>query len=694
MTAPAPDREFHILAAPLDGAEAVQTILARASAPVTILDLSAGYVSNTRRLSDEVGRSLADANVEWVDGHDFAADLADTTRDAHVAWLASLADTPLQAGGPTLKEAFVYRTGDGHTLSMWWLTEASKRHPKSSPLSWVLYSLAVVERVVEGREGMWTVWSDDSSVGKAIAETVERGGAAAELAPTRTEKRESVTRRAARVVRSVGGNLAHIARSVRAFGRETPRTVPEGGDPRILIQTLWPDYWVRVDEGDPRPAPDAWAYDLYFGDLPWRLRDEGYEVAWMPAAHPGTLQQWGGLLDGQDLPDIREELRFRARDGARLAAASLRWLGQYLWWFHVRRVHREWTLRGVDLGEWVRRSYAEGVLRRFVPRAVLIDTQQSAVRSWKPDVVLHRNDFLHDGRILSAATAMVAPAVAVQHGLLNQHVGVYQYAPTEVGSSNGEQRDDVHYCPVPDRLAGFGQYTRDYFAQWEGYPPSRVDVVGGVRHDWLVRRYLHSGVTREEWRSQLGLPPGAFIVLLCASYAQEVGPWLTDVVEGTRLAGLEPFVAVKLHHGEGGSKNARDAARRLDLKDYAVFDDRFYELLRAADVMVAGASTTVLEAALFGVPVFSFAAGGYETFPFGPEGLCQQGRGSEDVADWLAGVRRGRVGPDEALVQRHLWNSDARAHRRLLDALRAEGMLPDRAGKPPRRLSDDARPRA
>lgn len=666
----------HVLVAPVDGTKTVQKILSEASGPVTVLDLSAGYVSSTSCLEHEMTHLLMGANVEWIDGHDYATELADIARSTQVNWLAELANTPLQPGGPTLKEVFIYRTRFGHALSMWWLTEASKRHPISSSLSWVVYALAVVGQLVQERSGRWVVWSDDPATRDAIVSKVRRSGSSAVPAPALRGERASIVQRLVRTASGVVGNVLHIVRSTRAFGSATGKSTTERCAPRILIQTLWPEYWVRTEAKDPRPAPTAFAYDLYFGDLPWRLRDNGYSVAWMPAAHPGTLREWEALMEQQDIPDVREGFSFTVRDGMRLLTSSFRWIGQYMWWFHVRRVHRRWTLDEAPLGEWIRRTYAEGIFRRFVPRAVLLDIQSSAIHWWQPDVVLHKNDFLHDGRILAAAAACTAPAVAVQHGLLNQHVGIYQYASSEIGPFDAEPPDHVHYCPVPDRVAGFGDYTRDYFAQWKGYPASRIDAVGGVRHDWLVQHYLHGDITREEWRSRLGIPSDAKVILLCTTYATDVDPWLSHVVEGAKQIGLDAFLAIKLHHGEGGVEEARATARRLGLERYAIFEDRFYELLSATDVMISGASTTVLEAALFGVPVFSFTAGGYETFPFESEGLSRQGQGGDDVARWLKQAFQDDSRPDEALVRRHLWNADAAAHRRLVRFLRNANLLP------------------
>ena len=623
----------------------------------TILDLTAGRVG---------GESLVRGHVEtaseerWIDGQAFEAELAEPAQAEHVRWLARMADEPLW-NGKSLKELFVYRTRSGQRLSLWWLSGLSRRGITSSPYTWLFFAFAVIRAVETDRQpGDWAVMGGDKVAQDAVASWV--GAAVTAQSSTPRESRWRGLRRSLGLVRRLASETRRIGGRLHA---------PAQRRTRILLQSCYPHDWSNADAAGVE-APGVHALDKYYGDLPWQLEKWGGDVIWLPLVSARDINAWDQALSRQPLPDARAYMRFGLRDAVGILRQLVGWWRTYVRAFRSGRAESQITYHGVPMGGWVRQELVRGLWGGYAAHLVLLERQRRAIEHFEPDIVLHRNDFLVQGRVTAVAATGVSEAVALQHGLLTQSTGVYQYAASEVGPAPSEPGTDyVHHCPMPDRLAAFGEYTKEYFGQWEGYDPSRVFVTGGVRHDALVNAFPDTAASRE----RLALPLSGAVVACCVTFPEDVRRVLPGL--GDAIAGMdEVTVVVKPHPLHDTSSLIETLGRRHLGARFTLRTDDIYLLLASADLLVCGPSTVSLEAYLFGTPVISFGEGSYEAFPFSREGIGVRADTPSELADAIRTVlrsgpaERDRYLDDRARVlARHLDNADAGACRRLAIAI-------------------------
>ena len=147
----------------------------------------------------------------------------------------------------------------------------------------------------------------------------------------------------------------------------------------------------------------------------------------------------------------------------------------------------------------------------------------------------------------------------------------------------------------------------------------QVDFVGHPLVDRLGEIASHS--SRPEMRRSLGLDPGGYLVaLLPGSRRNEVRDGLALQLESARALHLRDprvrfAVAVAPSITRASVEQAIAEAGLPSLLSIQVFEDRTYELLRAADVALAKPGTVTVEISLLGTPmVVAFRASSLTAF--------------------------------------------------------------------------------
>lgn len=678
---------IHIIAPVDDAEDVVRQILASPAGECTVLDLSMGYIGAADTLGARVTEAVEQAGkrVTWRSGLCYAAELADEARNAQIQWLSAVSASGLRSGG-SLRERFAYRD----ILSLWWLLPSSKHHPLTGAYGWLFYMLFALDRMHQesGPEREWHVWAADPSAAAALRGMLQLKGAAEVHVHFERNARARGwmwVRGFAQSLQRFGSAVRLLSRSVRlartppAAGLQHTIWHPASGGPRVVIHSVFPQFWTCPEDPAERPAAEATCFDRYFSDLPWRLRREGFQVAWMPAFYAGDLGRWQAILRAQDLPDTLPWMRLEPRQAMRVLVHLIGWTFSCAWLFAVERQHRRWCWRGIPLGRWLRDELWENATGGAAPALVQLEQQRAAIAALRPDLVLHRNEFLINGRVADAAANGLVRTIGVQHGLLARDVGVYQYAAGDIQADPGPSKryDFVHHCPAPDVLAAFGEYYRDYFGRWPGFPRERVIPIGGIRHDRLVERFLENGRrdpdVRARLRASLQWPESEPVILLCTTFAREAPTWFSLLVRALRLANISAWVAIKPHPDHPAAELIRPVAAELGWCDYRVMVGNVYPMLAAADVLVAGASTTVLEAHLLDVPVVCLGLDhAYEAYPFREEGIGEVAATEVELAMALERILLDPPAYGEEfqkrrrfLLQRHLNNLDAQACARL-----------------------------
>ena len=468
------------------------------------------------------------------------------------------------------------------------------------------------------------------------------------------------------VRRSANLLLQMVSRPSGEEGEEAGIIQREDSDsPVILFATRFPHSWVSTDAEEYDRDVDY--VDRYFETAPWRLRDRGCAVAWMPLMPEEATEQWAHR-GSQALPDVSSTMELRWSTLASITGTVFMWVAVYLWNFEVRSIDGVWTYRGVDFGGHVRSE-----IRRAVSGGLgllqKVEKIRAAGRAVQPDAVLYRNEFYKSGRRISAALQGEATLIGVQHGLIGREHTVYHFHNSEINLSDMNAADHIAHCPLPDYFASFGDRFVGLFEEWEGFPADRVWAVGGLRHDSLMEKYRGmSAKEKTALRTRFGLPLGQPIVLLCTGVRSHVGPWTRMVLGALQTIKTDCVLAVKPHQYHGGEEEARTAAEEMGGANLKLYEEGIYPLIAASDAVVAGGSTVLLEAGLLDTPPVALQPPtSYQHYDF--EGVARTATTREELINELKIIFVEGWMPKD--VSGHLRNVKQRASDRLLDYIRS-----------------------
>lgn len=669
-------REIHVI----DRTDRPENVLAEiasvASKVATIVDLSTGRADAVSVLSDE--DEDGSRHWQWISGTDYADRIAYRSQDAYIQWIAEIGVQPILKD-KSLKEWFVYN----EEVSLWWFTKTATKGQLSSPYRWLFYAFALIDELIENGEiahgAEWHFWVKDAATGEVYRQYLgERGQvvihANEEVSPEADWKRLS---------RRIITPLLHVVNALklhletRKERREILRNSASRKSPVYLMVTEFSRSWRPIsDEESFDDHVQIW--DFYLGGLPWDLRKLGLDIRWLsPASSVGSYRRWKKEgAAAQDLPDASSLATLSPKKCAGILATHAQWCRAFDYLFVRKMAGRSLQYRGVDMSHWIVKDFADLCLGSGVSTLIKIEQYRQAAELARPNAVIYRDEMFRSGRQVSAGTAGRTRRIGIQHGIINREATVYRFHADEVVSE-----DLVKSCPVPDVFTTFGEFARELFEEWGGYPSDRVIPIGGARHDHLVRRLVSengaAGTTL--LRTRLGLPLDIPVVLLCTQRAADAGAWFDLTLKGVAASSGRVFVAVKTHHYHGGEEAIHEVARQNGFEDYHVFSADTYDLIAASDVVVGGASTIIIEACLLNRPAITITSNdSFQTYPYQSEGLgiaVAYDAAMETVLPTLLQDPHSQFTSAQVsrpiLCTRHLWNHDAAAARRLAGVLRA-----------------------
>jgi hypothetical protein len=674
-----PDGEkvIHLIERVKNPRSTYQRLAEFASDHYVLIDLSAGSVSAVSPL-DEIRD--ADGCQRWVRASDYASTLAAETRDRYVKWLADIADREI-LDGKSIKEWFTY----DDEISLWWFSNMANKHWLGHPYRWLFYGFGLIDTVFEtgtvevGAE--WHLWVPDLATGEALKAAIGgRGRVFIHAEDEKTREAEASTFAALR------NSFSRILRASligpgRRFRRRPhpPFSSTSGSRPRVLINTLYPKSWRTITPRE-RFDPDVTKVDFYLGSLPWKLKAQGMDVAWLcENTVVNSHRTWNlasretGLEDASPWADVGADRLFL------LLRHQVSWLRTFEKLFVQHAVQEKWCYGNIPLGFWLVEDYRKLCEHGAVAMMLRVEQFRAVAERLKPDVVIYRDEMYTSGRAVSAAFAGKAFRLGVQHGIIHSEYTVYMFDKSELPTGSNDT-DYISKCPTPDAFAVFGAHTRELFKEWNGFDVNRVFAVGGARHDALVETLVPEATDisfTRDLRSSFDLPADDYTVLLCTNEAHTAGEWFDLVVDGIQRAGIKAHVVVKTHPSRGGEENVHQVAQRRGFNDYELRKDATYPLIAAADVVVAGTSTIILESYLLGSPAITLSgSSNYEVYPFVAESLGESVADASEMAQALKKLFEDSVAGGEcfrerrqSILLRHLWNDDARAGERISDLI-------------------------
>lgn len=656
----------------------------------TILDFSSGRVGAVSAL--DVEAFPASEAFRWISASDFERDLAERTRRAFVHLVHEIGSKPI-ADGKNIKELLAY----GDSLSLWWLSQTSEKHAINHALRWWIYCAAVIDRLFEEgqvEEGLqWNIWAPNAITADFYRSVIgPRGrvvvrGPGSDGPPKPVEPIEVVRTNlyacyvvARAVLMSAVKMLTGRAGDAHANVRE--RTREDIGDAKhVMVVSISDTGWKEI--GDPENHESKIDYyDSYMGYMPWTLSEHGISVSWLR-----NTKAWGEYKAWKERCVARSGLRDASQHavlGPRAALRVLRNASRLITTFNrlvaARPSGARWSHGGRSLDRLIERDLKTLCEKSAVNLLVQFEQYRRAVERVQPVAVLYKSEMFIPGRLISAAMKGRTRLIALQHGIHIDEALPYQFDPRDVDGR--EVPDHVHYCPMPDVFAAFGEYAVEQFEEWGGFDADNVVPIGGVRHDHLVRtlyaRPERQGELKRTLRARLDLPAEAPVVLLCTQQRKDVGRWLDMVLQGIGALRPDVFVAVQLHHAHGGAEDVHAAAAARGFENYRIFKDATYPLIACSDVVVTGPSTIVLESILLDTPAISIAGSqAHETYPYQSDGLATTISTPAEL-----GVALGQIlepgAPEPGwqhrrreLLRRHLWNDDAGACARLIELIEA-----------------------
>jgi hypothetical protein len=558
------------------------------------------FVATSKKLADQVEKQGRDCGLL----HDYMEESENgELRKLAVEWIDSWSDGQVRQGG-SLKETLCLEGA-----SLWWFAlpvlfpdvlrciqhiEAFRAVVRSeSPARVLLVDLR------RRSNHPFRLNHDDNAPGKVIAAVCRADQVPVEfvagglLGALAWEKKRAGAEFKSFIYFTLGRRL--IARVRRASIGRKRASSPTARRPSVLLLTS-PLYWREsLDMEGGRVWDDGVA-----GLSVRALVDRGYRVVGIDAEI--NVPNW------RQFSVLRAKARQQHIDWqcmehyiARIPAAVKRARAKGIGEIYKRLMANGWAgpaleYGGVDLSAVIQHRFSY-LFTRYLPQAVdYIGAIEVAVTSEKTDLMLcvyEEGPYGRAGTIVGHR--MGIPTVALQHGMV---AGPYNAGFYFSKVSTDVLRDGIA-CPIPTRTAVYGQHAKSLLTEISAYPEDSVQVVGMPSYDPVVRHLA---------KTSGNAPAEAPVALIVSQpfFNRDNRQFFIDMVlDGAALLPEIQWV-VKLHPSDfGKAVDWAEAIETRALANVKVVKDNLYDWLAACDFMVAWASTTMLEAVIFGKPVLA-----------------------------------------------------------------------------------------
>ncbi len=296
---------------------------------------------------------------------------------------------------------------------------------------------------------------------------------------------------------------------------------------------------------------------------------------------------------------------------------------------------------------------------------------KSLIKHENPKKILIQTEYTSFGRSVTTAGKIYdKEVIAVQHGMISEDHKGYIYEPHDI---NYIKNPYSPYCPIPDKIAVYGDYFKDILIKKSAFKPDSIVPIGQPRYDRFF--YIRDKYDWDNEKKKLGVESNEKVVL-----------WTTQTfaipIEENRqninavynaIKSLENVkLIIKLHPNE--DQNAPLYKENKTIKPIIIGKDGdTYKLIYICDLMITKTSTTGIEAILINKPLIILNLSGKpDTVNFVSEGVAIGVYNPDDLAK---SIKMLLEDPDylhknrEKFIRKYLYRADGKATERLVSIL-------------------------
>jgi UDP-N-acetylglucosamine 2-epimerase len=266
--------------------------------------------------------------------------------------------------------------------------------------------------------------------------------------------------------------------------------------------------------------------------------------------------------------------------------------------------------------------------REYMPEAfknTLVATRM--LRHLRPDTVLLQNEYGDwQKSLVLAASSLGIPTLALQHGIIYAEHPGYSHDPFEFAKDSPYSNRTI-----PDKLAVYGEFTKDVLCMQCHYPEDMIELTGQPRYDSLLK--VIDGFNKSDFLTSRGVPPSDRVLLLITQGREVSLHFLESVLEAvSRMPNIS--VLVKPHPGDRAFGWHREVANRYDLNCVILGPKSdTAQALAASDAVATVTSTTAVEAMILRKPVVIVnLTGAKDPIPYVERGAALVARSHSEIA--------------------------------------------------------------
>ena len=321
-------------------------------------------------------------------------------------------------------------------------------------------------------------------------------------------------------------------------------------------------------------------------------------------------------------------------------------------------------------------AYFEKVFKYGTFSAVLdIELMKRAIEVEKPDLVLITCGYCQLGRAATIAGKLKGvPTLEVQHGVIHPSHQGYMHAKDEI-SPEGSVKSP--YCPIPDKMAVYGNYHKELLTKKSIYPENSVVVTGQPRYAFLSD--VDKIYSKEDFFKQYQINSNHKIILWTTSFQ---GPRDEENIKDLKavfkaIQGIKNATLIIKPHPHDNKRHINMI--KANLRNYNIdavitpSSSDTYEQLFACDLMITRGSTTGMEAIALNKPVIVLNLTGKPgAIDYVEQGVALGVYKAEDLKPTIEKLLRDDLDlakNRERYIEKYLYKIDGKATERVVNVI-------------------------